>query len=239
MLEEFIHLSELSAGERIAVFNQIWQLAMRRGLTEIVELADQALIHDRETVALDSRWEHRNTDQMFASDVSALGNLVDPVLTSIRDIAWSHVQATPPASALRQRVDGMLGDLFPPDQASVRSLPFVEQVTTTEFVLSRLQTVHASLIDELGLRARVMYLAELATAYRAAVDRGRSLAFSQVQTMREQGKKLLLELVALVLGTFRDMSDPAQVTTRADLLAPVFRAGEFCANESRSLQNAS
>lgn len=221
VLEYFIHLPVFTSGERLTTFRQIRDIAARLGLSEVWDRAERGAVHDLVTRGLDDRWAEQLTGRVYAQRVSEIDNLVDPVLTSIRDIALSQVRALPPGHELVARVDAFLDDIYPAGVMAVVSLPFVDQVAATQVILDKLVTRHPALVARLGLAERVAYLAKLTVEYRDAVDQDRNLDFAQVRASREAGQLLLRELVALILGQFSDSRDPDNVSRRQALLEPV------------------
>lgn len=80
---------------------------------------------------------------------------------------------------------------------------------------------------ELGLTARIAYLAELTAAYRHALDNGRNLTFPQVHEMQVRGQQFLRELLAVVASRFYDASDPDQRAALKAFLQPLMRETEL------------
>ena len=221
VLEQYIKIVDFTSGERMTILEATRHIALRLGFTDVVQHLDQALAHERTTLELDDRWAGQRTGRMYSPRVIELDNLVDPVLTSVRDIAVSHTKGLPANNELVVQVNAMLADLFPSGLAAVVTMSCVDQVGATEIIVEKLQTTYATLAGELGLTRRVAYLAVLTAEYRDAVVNDRELSFSQVKAMRDLGQLMLCEMVAMILGRLANSRDPIKVAQRQELLEPL------------------
>jgi hypothetical protein len=221
VLTQYIKVVDFTSGERVVILTATRDIAMRLGLTDVVQHVEQALEHERMTREFDKRWAGQPAGRMYSQRVIELDNLTDPVLTSIRDIAVSHTKGLPANDELVVRVNEMLSELFPSGLAAVVTMSCVDQVGATEVIVDKLQTSYAPLATELGLTRRVAYLAELTVEYRAAVVNDRELGFPEVKAMRDQGQLALREIVAMILGQLADSRDQVKVAQRQELLEPL------------------
>ncbi len=220
-IETLINLPIFTSGRRISIYNQMRLIGMRRNLTVLVAHIDRGLEHDRQTRELDNRWAKKVRGRRYVREVQELDHVLDPVLASVRDISLGHIRGLPEGDRIVLEVDAMLTDIFPAGVSAITSLPYIEQAAATETVVGKLQTEHALLVDELGLRARVDFLARLTLDYRTAIDHSRNLTFARVSEYRRRGQQLLAEVMALMLGMFHDSTDPQHVDARTELLEPV------------------
>jgi hypothetical protein len=221
IMETFIKIPKFTSGQRLAMFQGIRDLAAKRGLTSIVELAERGFAHDHMTCALDSCWVEGSRGRLYKPEVTALSRRVQPVLLSIRDIPLAHTRGLPDIDPLHAQVKEMLSDLYPGGLGALVTQTYVDRVAGVELVLEKLQTRYAALIETLSMNKQVVRLAELASAYRTAVNNGHTLRFCEVREMHAQGQKRLRALIALILGTFYDDDNADHEIAREELLEPV------------------
>jgi hypothetical protein len=221
-LETLFRLALSTSGRRLLALRQVRAIATDYGLSELIQHIDAALVGERATRALDNRWDSTRNKVIYADDVSAIDNWVDQLLTSIRDQAQGYVKDVLRGTALYDHAEHFLAEAFPNGLQALTSLPYVEQVAAVEVLLGDLLGKLAADVSALNLGALIQRLAELSAEYRAAVDKGRDdLTFAEVQTMRKRGQRNLLEIVAMIVGTYHSHTNSLHNERRAALLQPI------------------
>ncbi len=222
MLTKIFNLVEFSSGRRIYALEQVRQVALARGAPVLVARINRAVADDRETLELDRRWAERIATASYEPEVIELDLYVDQVLIGIRDVAKAYCKGMQPGSHKHRVAERLLTEVFPNGLEAIISLPYIEQVAMVEVILARLQGELAAVVTDLMLTHVVDRLAVLTARYRQLVRADpRECNFAAVRAARERGQNNLLEIIALIVGTYHDHSDPDHIVARRTLLAPI------------------
>lgn len=221
-LHRMLPVGQLSSGRRLWIYRHVRPVAERLFQPRLVAHIDMAMEHDVHTRSLDNRWSWRGRT-IYADGVPDIDGKVDGVLTSIRDVGDAHARGMAEGDEMAATAEHLLATIFPNGLTAVIKLPYVDQVAAVEIILAKLQNELAPAVRMLGLERKVARLASLTAVYRQAIDQGPSeLEFATVRAARELGHTYLLEMIAMVLGTYHDSRDPRHVLAREELLSPVF-----------------
>lgn len=228
-LGSLFNIYVLSTGRRLFAVQQVKKRAAERGCAAIEQRCALCLEHDRTTRGLESRWlaQQNAAPLLEASATKRVDVLTDRALTSLRDGAEAQLAAAVPGDGLAEKVAAFLLDLFPGGVAKVTSLPYVDELAAVDGIVEKLQGSLAPVAAELGLTRIADRLAQLAVEYRDALeaDKPTAIDFGDVRAARARGQDLMLQVVAMIAGTYPD-STPEDTAARAALLAPILEQNE-------------
>lgn len=220
-LSKLFSVPRFTSGRRLQAYRRMRVIAVQYGMTALVAHIDRAIAHDEATRGLDDRWSSSMRRKAYDDEVAALDMVVDPTLSSIRDLAEAQLRGVPADAQTPAMVATLLDGIFPHGVARVTRLPYVDQAAAVKNIVGKLQNELAPQVVALGLERKVAALAELSVRYSEAVDRSTAgLDFATVRKARDEGQQYLLEAIALIIGTYYDSRDPAHVAARTELLAP-------------------
>ena len=222
ILKRIIPLLQFTAGQRTHILERMRQVAVERDLDEMLPLLDRAIAHERDAQYLENRWGGKTVRARYADELIEVDGIVDQLLAGIRDIARGHALGLPAHHPVAMMCDGFLAELFPNGLAAVTSLPYIDQVLAVEVMLRRLDDDLADAVRRLGLEENRERLRERTAEYRRLVNEGRrDVRFAEVREARRRGQELLRAVIAMAIGRFPDIDDPAQVEARDALLQPL------------------
>lgn len=229
-LAQFIQLNYFPTGRRLHTLRQVLELAQKEGLSSLQTLVVSAIDADKATWALEGRWavlrRRGKLSQKQLKEQKALQQLdgqVDRALAGLRDGALALIRgAGPDEQDLVVKVEGFLDALLPNGLHAVTSLPYSMELTAVVEIVGKLQGELAPVVAELGLTVQAARVAKLCDSYAAAQKAVDTLDFGAVRAAREQGQLRLLEVVAVILGTFHEPAG-AHAKKRAALLLPIVR----------------
>lgn len=226
-LSLFIKLYGFTTGRRIVTLRKTRKVAVGLRAWPIVMHIDEALAHDSKTSELDLMWLTRRKGRPGAGNLRTVNDLVAAALTGIREGALSLTRGARDDDPVAARANELLARLFPAGVAAVTRLPCAEELAMIEVLLERLQGELAPLVDKLGLGVHVKRLIDLLPEYRMAIEnRPTAINFGEVRRARKKGQTYLVELVALILGTFYKSGNPDHIAARTALLDPVMEQQE-------------
>jgi hypothetical protein len=218
-LKNLIKLAPSTPGRRILALRKMRAEAVALDLPHIVELADKAIAHDMETRGLDMRWlAERTIRSPHAAAMPAIEALADQLLTGLRDGARLHALGADGATLVA--VDSFIATVFPAGVFAVTSLPYVDEAAELERIVTMLHGPLAPQVIRFGLGRLVERLAVVSARYREALHPGAKLDFATVRAAREQGQLYLLQIVAMIMGTF-PLDTPEHVDGRRRLLGSI------------------
>lgn len=222
-LDNLLNLVTLTSDRRIHALEGAREAAVQLGeLDVLVARIDAALEQEREIGELDRRWNSNTGTPTDASPMSQLDNQTDQLLTNIRDIVDAYQQGS--QEGMTQQVDAthFLSVVFPKGVDAITSLPCVQKVAEIERVLQTVNHELSHLSTAFGLVPLNDRLRTLIEEQREAIDhRPEVLEFATVEAARLRGQRNLLEVVAMILGTFHRHADPDHVTAREALMRPI------------------
>lgn len=234
-LSQFIKLMAFSTGRRMFALRQVHSRAVVMGATAIAARAALAIEHDRKTRRLDTLWVMHKAQPRGTSTIAELDGLADNLLSGLRDAAVALTRGARSGDPLIAKVEELVGRIFPAGVVAVTSRPYVEQLAAMEEILDLLRGELAPLVVELGLGVLTGRLAMLIDQYREALEaRPVTLSFDEVRKSRAIGQRYLIEVVALILGTYCYHENPANETARRMLLEPVIAQNEAIRNYLRA-----
>jgi hypothetical protein len=221
-LKTLFDLYILSTGRRVFALRQVKPIAQQMKKRALVTLIGRALKHDERTLRLEASWAASG----YKSDpqrVKRIGAQVDRTLSAIRDVAIGQARAGEPGSELHETLHEFLGALFPGGVFAIAALPYVEELAAVETLVGQLRGPFERHVEELGVGRLVERLAALAVEYREAQEeRPRAEAsWADVFAARAKGQTLLLQIVAVIAGTYFDESSAEHTNARAALLEPI------------------
>jgi hypothetical protein len=221
-LTPYFNFYRFPTGRRLFALTQLCEEARKLNLANIVELTQRALDQDRKTAELEATWQRaRNVQQGSRVKAQAIDAELDRALGGLAGqlSALAHSFGTRPRGV---KASELSAALFPEGAAALTTLSYENELAAVDVLLGRLRGPLATAIDELGLGAHVELITTLAADFRAALatEATREVSFSDVREAGARGHEALLEVVAVILGTFHGSSDE-HVSTRNRLLAPV------------------
>jgi hypothetical protein len=228
-LSRFIKLNELSTGRRLFALLRILALLTARGLTQIVQLVEQAIAHDRQTHQLDLHWHARRLQPRHTSNIGPLDARVDRAIKALRDGAAAQAEGAAPDDPIHGEVAEFLGEVLPVGVYAITSQPYVEQLNDLEHIVEKLTGPLAASVVELGLQRQAARLSELLPLYRDAINgvgNADVLQYATVNDTRKRGQRYLHEVIAMILGTYYRADDPEHQTARTELLGPIVEQNE-------------
>jgi hypothetical protein len=156
--------------------------------------------------------------------VGALDARVDKTISAVRDGAELQRQGAAADDPIHGTVETFLKTAMPEGVYAITSLPYVEELSAAQKLLTTLQGPLAATVTELGLGRQVNRIAEILPAYEAALRANGQLGvtFAPVRAARQRGQRYLREIVALVVGRYSRDEDPAHQAARAQLLTPLW-----------------
>lgn len=228
-LDELIKLYTFTSGRRLLALRKVRKVAVRMRSKLLLAMIDYAIEHDLHTRELDLHWNARKGASATQGVLQEIDNLADNVLSGIRDGAMAATRGARPDDPIHDVVQSFLDELVPGGVQAVTSLPFPDQCSAMELMVSKLEGPLARMAAELGVVKQAKRLAELTAEYRAALEsRGVSdaIQFAEVQAARELGQIHLLEIVAVILGTYHKSRDPEHMAARTALIEPILAENE-------------
>lgn len=233
--EKLIHINELftmlrlTPGRRVVAMRKIRALLEPRNLPAVITYIERAIAHDHDAREVYLAWTGRDDGQFrFTPRLPQIDNRLDHTITSIRDMSLAQIKGALPGDPLIFQVEGFLTALFPAGVQAITSLPYSEEIVAAEALLAKLRGPLAETAADLGLVRQIARMEELVVAYRAEIDASaRTVSFDQVRYATLRGHAYMLEVIAMILGTYHDSDNPAHVTARRELLTPIFEQIEI------------
>lgn len=229
-LESMFNFYELTTGRRLFALQKVRNIAHQQGFTELVKHCDAAIAHDVSTRQLERRWVGEPVDGQSNPAAQKIDVLVDRTLGAIRDHVVAQTQGAGQDDPLHEQAESLLKRIFPVSVFAVTSLPYVEELAAVDDIVRLLKGELAPAVKELGLGRLAKRLADLAGAYRDALDTPPPslVAWGRVRAARAEGQGMLLEAVAIIVGKYHRRT-PEGAGERALLLAPILRQQEAVA----------
>jgi hypothetical protein len=238
-LSALLDIYVFPTGRRLFALRQVATRAKARGLLELTTHCAGAVAHDRECLSLERRWEGLVADAKGKAsskpsaagsppDAASIDPLVDNTLTAIRDHAVNQTAGASVDDPIHATVGAFLKSIYPAGVQEVTSLAFVLELAAVDDIVRLLQSKElAPVVKELGLGRLSKRLADLAVAYRAAIEAPSetTLVFGDVRAARIEGQDRLLQAVAMVIGKYHGRA-AEDVAARDDLLGPILAQNE-------------
>ena len=241
-LSQFLSIAHIGTSARIAAYRGMRAAAEELGLEELTTQLDTARDHDAHTLELEKRWAASPGCRGESPLADEFSRTVDPLLSSIRDVALAQAKGMPLEDPLPQRIVSMLRDIFPVGVGVMIQLPLPERLTAIEVLLQKLRAHYAELVVELGLTRKAGFLAARVQECRDALAAaGGRVDYPRLCAAQARGHRLLLQVVARVLGMYYDSENPNHVASRTRFLTPLtelverIKAHDRAAREARLL----
>lgn len=216
-ISNFINLYVFTPGRRVYALRRLREIAIARGVDDLVPAIDEALAHEAHTAALESAWgvtqaEVETRPREIDPQIDRNLLLIDQILRHYAD----------QGGEVGRYAGALVAALFPHGVSHHIRLPYIDQLAANERVLSTLEAAERQTwVERLGLRMLVASLRELNEVFGHALrlrEQEAAVTFADVRAARERGQALLLEIVARVLGRFPTAAD---AETRTALLQPI------------------
>ena len=221
VLKRAIPLMQFTTGQRVRILRRMRQVALERGLRDLLPVIDEALRHELAAQELDNQWTGYKRAR-YGGQIKDIDAIVDQLLAGLRDMAQARMRGLPVHDPIVAMCEHFLAQVFPNGLVAIVSMSYVDQVSAVEAIIQRLTGDLADTVRQLGMEDQRDRLIELNAEYRRLIDEGRQdVRYVEVQAARERGQQQLREVVAAVLGSFRDSTDVHHVATREALLAPL------------------
>ena len=229
-LSAIIQLNQFSTGRRAFTFQQVLPLAQKEGLTVLTTVLTSAVEADRATWAMEQKWAvQRRRGKLSQKQLKAQKALqqsdaqMDRSLTSLRDGAMSLIRdAGSDEQELIDKVEDFLDKIFPNGVQAITSLPYPMELTAVKEIVGKLEGDLAPVVTELGLGVQAARVAKRCDAYEVAQKGVEILDFGDLRAAREAGQGRLLQVVAIIAGTFYEPSGD-HAKKRAGLLGPIMK----------------
>jgi len=235
-LSSLFNLYAFSTGRRLFALRQVQKLAKDMAFPELETHAAMAIKHDKKTRELDHQWSAipgaalKPTTTKTAkkpTDAQRVDALVDRTLTSIRNAAVAQAEGADPDDDIAGNVEAFLNEIFPAGVQAVTTLPFVDELSVVDNIVTMLKGKLAATVTDLGLNRLANRLSKLAVEYRAAQETPAPLEldFGTVRAARAQGQDYLLQAVAQIVGKYYGNTNE-HTSARSTLLAPILKQNE-------------
>ena len=156
-----------------------------------------------------------------------LDNRMDRALTGFRDGARAMAAGAAGDDPIHDLVATLLDAIFPAGVYAVTSLPYIDQLAGVEAIVDLLEGDLSQLVAALSLRPLAERLIRLAREYRTMLQsQPIRLAFAEVKDSRVTGQAFLLEIIAMILGTYHRHDSERHGQARAALLGPILEQNE-------------
>jgi len=231
-LAETFNLYVFPTGRRQWTHARIAELARARSLDDLAAHCEAAVAHDERTRTL-----RRTLDTARAMPanprLTELDAAIDRSLGAIYRICTEAGLALGPD--FQAPADTLRRSVFPNGAVALTLLPWVEQVTEVQSVITLLDDDHLETVQALGLTPWVTRLRDLHTEFAAALTHTApaDLTADDLRARDAAGQDLLLETVARVLGTY-PRATKADTRARAELLAPLYQQSEAIRQRRRT-----
>jgi hypothetical protein len=223
----FITVLRLSPGRRIQVYRKMRPLAEALRETGLVAHIDKAMSHDAHTRLTIDRHKHGGRNA-YAGPVGLVDGPADRMLSGLYAMIKGAAAGLPPRHPLTIMSEELIKDTFPNGPGAITHLPYSDQVVAMENLVTMLTGEHAERVAKLGLAVKLSQLAEITLEYRRLVDLGTGPNTApDVRAANRRGHGYMSEVVSIILGTYFDSENPAHVTTREKLLAPLIEQIEI------------
>ena len=220
---QLIKLVVFTTGRRIYALRKVRATALALSLTDLVAHIDAAIAHDRTTLTLEARWRGRRVyGRRHAPETTDIDNRLDQLLTGVRNTLMTFIQALSQGDPRREAAERFVDGVFPQGVYPITSLPFIDQLAAIEDLLDRIAADFSAEVALLSISHLIALIAEVTDEYREALDQGPSrLDYATVKAAQDRGQDFLLAIVAMALGAFYRIDDPAHNDAREALLAPI------------------
>ena len=216
-ISAFLKLYIFTPGRRVYALRRLREVAIERGVHDLVPAIDEALAHEERTAALESAWGI--TQAEIETRPREIDPQIDRTLLLIDQILRHHADRNSEAG---RRAGELVAALFPQGVSHHIRLPYIDQLTANERVLAILESSERQAwVERLGLSMLAASLRERNLAFGQALrlrEQGASVTFADVRAARDRGQEMLLEIVARILGRY---ATPADAELRTALLQPI------------------
>jgi hypothetical protein len=236
-LEALLNFYYFTTGRRLFSLGQMRKEAVARGLDALVALIDAALLYDRSTLEIEASWRRQKERSEPQLDAMKLDWSIDRTLSSIDSVSQATMHAEEAGSDLIGRIETFRAEVYPGGVQSTTLLPHVEELSDVERIMGRLRGDLAPMVVELNLERFVVKLEDLVPKFKEALEKKpETISFDTVRAARAQGQRLMLQAVAIVIGTF--YGDSAEhLEARSALLRPVIEQDNQIQKYMRARRN--
>jgi hypothetical protein len=201
------------------------QLAQRGdpALERLARHVDDTLAHTRELGLLELRFASSQAQGRGRPDIMRVRVKLERALVGFRNAARATAAAldgdgTDHAVQARE----LLHECFPRGVQALRRCHLPDLLTAVDVIVAKAEEKHGSTIDMLGLRSlfdRILRLNR--ECWEVALEhRPPTVPFENVRRARELAQERLLQIVAMILGSF-PLSTPEDIAARTALMHPI------------------
>jgi hypothetical protein len=209
-------------------------LAQKLGDMRLAAHIDKATSHDAQTRLKIDQYKNGGRN-MYAGPVGTIDGPADRMLSGFHAMITGAAAGLPPQHPIMIMSEELIADTFPNGPGAITGLPYVDQVVAMENLVALLRGEHAGRVAQLGLSMKVSQLEDITVEYRRLVDLGSTPNTApDVRAANQRGHTLMLEIVAMILGTYVDSDNPEHTATREKLLAPLIEQIELTRRARRS-----
>jgi hypothetical protein len=222
-LSEVITVSVFPTGRRVFAHRGVLKVAIDHGFTSLAAHLQNAIAQDEATLRLELQWEQTKAAPSPAPSAPALDTEVDANLVAIYDVCTVMAAMTAPGMPV-ESAKTVLAKAFPGGVVSIIRKSHEDECAAVDVLVAAFKNPQelAPHIAKLALEPVVAQLESSNARFREALNRpvAQTLTFDKVASARAEGQLRLLETLAQILGL---AWAPADLTKRAQLLAPVLR----------------
>jgi hypothetical protein len=226
-LTSLIGLQTFSTGRRLRALRQALQVVEGRKDDRLETLLRSAVEEERSVWALEQEGVLSGRTLSASLAVSKIDYQVDRALTAIQGMLDAASRTADQSDPLLKRIFLLVRALFPKGLAVITTLPFPDELAEVERIVGLLRGPQAATAQELALERCVVRLEQLLPRYREAVagitpdDR----VLDRLRVARERGQRRMLQVVAVILGTYPE-DTPEHRDARWALLQPILDQDE-------------
>ena len=221
LIYSIINVAYLTTGRRLYALKAALTTAGAMNLTPLVTLIQAAIAHDTETVAMEDAWARSKQISTARGRSRELDDSIDAILGSISSILSANIRLFDASHPLAKASQEILSQLFPEGVQPIITLPFEEQLVKNQTIIDRLSGDLDEAVAVTNLPPYVTQLESLNTEFRdqLAKSKSKEISYDTLEAARDEGNLYIRRIVALILGTFNDVTDTDAENRRA-LLAP-------------------
>lgn len=217
----FIVTRTLPTGRQIFVLKEIRSEADKAADKKVVKLCDQAIAQAEVTLKAEREYLKNGDAPTPTAETKRIDAILDREVALFHDGLTLHLESMSPEDPDYLRLAEMIANLFPGGVQAITRKPNVEQLTLCEHLISEAES-YADLIDALAMRRPFENVVRTTASYRASMKKttANTVEFSTIREHRRRGYEYLVEIIAVVLGSYPSSSQRDR-EYRTALLTPI------------------
>lgn len=219
----YIKLYQFTSGRRLFVYREIKDIAKELNQPTLVAHIDKAYAYEIKVRDLEEQWLSQK-GLGVSSDLRPYDNALDRSLTGFAKYCESFQHGMDEDNPTYIAASRISNAAFPNGVLAITRLPYVDELSSVEALLKKLSKDEYK--DALTKLNMSLMLNNIKTKYQEFYDaynnvKSQSVNYGDVKAARTQGQQYLVQMVAIILGTF--YNDEDHVAKRQRLLTPLNR----------------